>query len=123
MSESEQRDQIERCRNAAHNLVANAVKIIASEGRKAIVGNLLQVTRKDTIKAVCEFAKTDEMRHELFDAQGSIVLLVVADAEPFKGERAPAEAIPDQSDLLRNAEDLKKSDGKVQAIRTVEFED
>jgi len=69
------------------------------------------VTRKDSIKAICEFSKIDALRHELFDAQGSAVLLVVADSEPFTGEKAPAEPMPNQGDLISNAEKLK--DNKV----------
>lgn len=103
MTEEEQAGVIHSCTAAAEHLVRQIVVLIASQGRKAIVGNLLQVTRKDSIKAQVEFAKTDELRHELFDAQGSAVLLVVADAEPFTGERAPAEPDPNQTELMEAA--------------------
>lgn len=116
MTEDEQSDQIHAAKEAAENLVRNACKIIAAEGRKTIVGNLLQVTQKDNIKAVIEFAKTDEMRHELFDAQGMAVLLVVAGSETFTGEREPAEPTPDQGDLIDNAEKLKNG-GKVTRLK------
>lgn len=110
MSEDEQREQINTCKNAAENLVSNTVKLIAAEGRKVIVGQFTQLTQKDVIKTVIEFSKSDELRHELFDAQGQAVLLVIAGTEPFTGERAPAEPIPAQSDLIANAEKLKKDD-------------
>lgn len=103
MSEDDQADVIHQATEAAERLVQQVVVLIASQGRKAIVGNLLQVTRKDSIKAVCEFAKTDELRHDLFDAQGSAVLLVVADARPFTGEQNPANPDPDQGDMMEAA--------------------
>jgi hypothetical protein len=59
-----------------------------------------QVAVKDGIKAQLELSKSDPMRHHLIDAQGMDVLLVVADAEPFIGERAPVTVTPDQPDLL-----------------------
>lgn len=99
MSEDQQNDLIHECQEAALHLIKQVVVLVASEGRKAIVGNLLQVTRKDTIKAVVEFAKTDALRHELFDAQGTAVLLVVADPSAFIGQKADAAGNPDQADL------------------------
>lgn len=105
MTENEQSDVIHAATEASLNLVKRVVVLVASEGRKAIVGNLLQVTRKDTIKAVVEFAKTDQLRHELFDAQGTAVLLVVADTSAFIGEKGEAKANPDQAALDINEED------------------
>lgn len=100
LSEDEQRAEIISSKEAAENLVKKAVAIIASEGRKVIVGHLQQVTVKDEIKAVICIPKTDSCRHELIDSAGQAVLIVVADAEPFVGEQAPAEPMPQQGDLL-----------------------
>lgn len=115
MSEDDQRDQIYACKSAAEHLVRTVVQVIAAAGRKVIVGQLVKVNVKDKIQAQVDFSKLDEQRHELFDSVGTPVLLVVADAEQFTGERAPAEPIPDQQDMLSEAEKL--SNGKVARIK------
>lgn len=112
MTEDEQREQIISAKEAANHLVREAVKIIASEGRKVIAATLDKVTVKDGIKAEISLAKTDELRHELIDSQGQAVLVVVAGVEEFQGERAPADPMPNQVDMLANAESLKNSNVK-----------
>ena len=119
MTEQEQRDQIMAAKEAAVRLVRKTAELIAAEGRKAMVGQLVKVQIKDKIQCQIDFAKTDECRHELFDSQGLSVLLVVADAQPFIGERGPAEASPDQGDLIKNAEKLK-GESKVTPLHTKE---
>lgn len=110
MTEDEQSDQIHAAKDAAEHLVRQVVTLIASEGRKSLVGNLVKVQIKDAIQCQVNFSKSDELRHELFDAQGQAVLLVVASAEPFTGQRAPAEPTPAQGDLIAEAEKLKNDD-------------
>lgn len=117
MTEDEQRDQITAAKDAAERLVREIAKLIAAEGKKAMVGTVDSITVKDGIKAVIKLSKADECRHELMDAQGQTVMLVVADAEPFTGERGPAEPDPDQGNLISKAEKLKKDGGKVTSLR------
>ena len=117
MSEDEQADQIHAAKDAAEHLVQQVCHIIASNGRKAVVGELRQVTQKDNIKCVIEFSKVDEQRHAIWDAQGQTVLLVVAGADAFTGERGPAEPMPDQGSLLDKAEKLKKRSDKVTPLK------
>ena len=117
MTEKEQSDQIHAARDAAERLVKKAVEIIASEGRKALVGQLVKVNIKDRLQCQVDFSKMDEQRHELIDSTGMPVLLVVADSAQFTGERAPAEPTRDQGDMLEKAETLKKSGGKVSPFK------
>lgn len=93
MSEQEQRDMIYSVEEAAVDLIRRAVRIIAAEGRMAITAQLEQVTVKDGIKAVVTLSKHDPFRHELVDAQGKDVLIVVADASSHMGQQD--EARPD----------------------------
>lgn len=116
-NEDEQSDEIHRARDLAENLVRKACAIIASGGKKAIMGTVIKITVKDKIQAWLDFSKADEQRHDLMDAQGMLISLVLADAEPFKGERAPAEPTPDQGSLIDNAQKLKDKKGKVTALR------
>lgn len=99
MSESEQQAVVSSVTANANHLVREAVKIVAGEGRKAMIGTLESVTIKDGIKATLKLSKTAPERHDLIDCQGAQVMLVVAEVEPFQGERAPAEIDPDQADL------------------------
>lgn len=93
MSEAEQADLIAQAEMAAGDMVRRAVRMIAAEGRKVIVAQLEQVTVKDGIKAVVTLSKHDACRHDLVDAQGKDVLIVVADAGDYMG--AKGEAVPD----------------------------
>lgn len=113
MTEDEQGDQILAAKTAAERLVKTACEIIAAGGKKSMIGKLIKVQVKDKIQTQIDFAKETEQRHELFDAAGLTVSVVLADAAPYVGERAPAEPTPNQGSLLDNAEKLKKADDKV----------
>lgn len=117
MTEDEQSDQIHAAKDAAETIVRRACEIIASGGKKAMIGTLESVTVKDGVKAVVKLSKTDEQRHSLIDAQGHAVSVIFADAAPYTGERAPAEPTPTQGTLLDNAEKLKGADDKVTSIK------
>lgn len=107
----EQSDIIAHATKVATNLVERAVNLIAAEGRKAMVGQLMKIQLKDGIQCQVNFSKQDEMRHELFDAQGMAVMLVIADASAFVGEAAPAKADADQAVIpLRLAKDGEESE-------------
>ena len=117
MSEDEQSDQIHAAKEAAETVVRRACEIIASGGKKSMIGTLIKIAVKDKIQVQVDFSKQDEQRHDLIDAQGHTVSVVLADAEPFTGERAPAEATPNQGTLLEKAEKLKGEKGKVTPLR------
>ena len=82
-----------------------------------MVGKLIKVLVKDNIQVQINFSKEDEQRHNLFDAAGMTVSVVLADAAPYTGERAPAEPEPSQGSLLDKAEKLKKKDEKVTTLK------
>lgn len=117
MSEDEQSDQIHAAKSAAESLVKKACQIIAANGKKALNGKLVKISIKDKIQCQVDFNTDDEQRHALFDARGLSVSIVLADAEPFTGERGPAEPTPNQGDLLSKAEKLKESDSKVTTLK------
>lgn len=87
--EADQADIIDRVTRLSESIVARAVGIIAAGGRKTIHAKLNKITIKDGIKAEIELNKTDEQCHTLFDSQGAMVMIVIADPEPFTAERAP----------------------------------
>lgn len=98
-SEADQRDTIAQVEAACSRVVRPAIEAIAAQGRRAIRAHLESVTIKDGVKAVISLSKADEQRHALYDAQGFNVLIVVADADEFTGEREPADVRPDWPDL------------------------
>lgn len=95
-SEADQRETASRIERAAHDWARKAVELLAAGGKRTIRATIEQVVVKDGIKAVLTMSKFDELRHNLIDAQGSAVLIVVADSEAFEGERAPVDIKPDQ---------------------------
>lgn len=99
-SETDQRETVHQVEAQCRDLVSKAVDIMAAHGRRTVKATLEQITVKDGIKAVLTLSKFDPNRHNLIDAQGTTVLIVVADPETFTGERGEVAITPDQSTLL-----------------------
>lgn len=108
--EAEQAAVIDQVNRMSLSIVQRVVEIVAAGGRRTIRAQLNKITIKDGIKAEIELSKSDEQRHELCDSQGSMVLIVMADAEAFEGERAAVRITPSQGDLVDNAENNKTAD-------------
>lgn len=89
LSESKQDQVIYRVECMSRRVVGKAVEIIAADARPSIAAVVESVTVKDGIKAVLTVSRTSSQRHELVDAQGSAVMIVIADAEPYTGGEKP----------------------------------
>lgn len=98
-SEADQHDTVHRVEAFARDVVTKAVEIIASHGRMVINAYIEKAEVKDGIKAVVTLGRSDKHRHNLLDAVGTRVMIVLADADQFAGEQAPVEIKPDQSEL------------------------
>lgn len=99
LTEDQQRTVIREAQYATRSLVEEVVRKVAAEDRQTIVADLKKVTRDaDKIVGQLECAKHSEYRHNLVDAVGSQVLIVVADPEQYMGGDMP-EPDPDQPDL------------------------
>jgi ribosome modulation factor len=81
LSQKKQDDIIDRLRARVQSNIAMAVHTLASAGRTVVAGDLDQITIKDGVKAVIKFSAAAPSLHELYDAQGKAVLVVVASAE------------------------------------------
>lgn len=99
LSQRQQEDVIRRITERCEHLVDQVVNIIAADGRQVITSTLEQITAKDGIKAVCVLGRHDPNRHELLDAVGKAVLIVVADSEAYQGGELP-KGEADQRELL-----------------------
>jgi hypothetical protein len=85
LPETKQNDIIDRLRKRVENGVKMAVHLIASDGRMVVVGDLDKITIKDGAQAVIKIGKSAPSLHELYDAQGKAVLIVVSDAGEHTG--------------------------------------
>lgn len=99
LTEDEQRTLAADVQERCEYVVAKAVNLLAADGRPVIEGHLESVTVKDGFKAVITMSKEHALRHSLVDAQGFAVLVVVTDADQYKGEKAPVEIDPNQRAL------------------------
>jgi ribosome modulation factor len=81
LSKAKQDDIIDRLRNRVTSNVAMAVHTLASAGRTVVSGDLDQITIKDGVKAVIKFGANAPSLHELYEASGKAVLVVVASAD------------------------------------------
>ncbi|WP_308170805.1 cell division protein FtsK [Ralstonia syzygii] len=85
LSQAKQDDIIDRLRKRVDANVKMAVHLIASEGRTVVAGDLDQITIKDGVKAVVKFSSAAPNLHELYDASGKAVLMVVANPAQHSG--------------------------------------
>lgn len=99
-NEAAQQELIDQVTRMAESIVTRTVKIVAAGGRRTIQAHLKKITVTDSIKVEIELSKMDQQRHDLIDATGASVLIVVADAEIYEGERAPVTAKPDQKPMF-----------------------
>ncbi|MFJ2456389.1 cell division protein FtsK [Pseudomonas protegens] len=109
LNERKQEDIIERLSARVHAAVTLAVHMIASSERVTVVGKLESVTTKSTIKAVLEVDADAPGRHELSDARGKLLLLVIAGSDDHMGNLKATKADPDQ-----NAMDLNDGDDSME---------
>jgi len=103
MPEEQQQDLIYRAQQRVQENIRVAVEIIASANRPTIVATVESVTVKEAIKAVVTLPKSDAQRHNLFDAAGQTVLLIVAGASEFYG--GTDQVVPDPNQPALNGFD------------------
>lgn len=89
----DQEIKLNSMRLAIEEAVKGAVYVIASGHRSYLKAGVESVTFKDGVKAVLTLLKTADA-HDLADAEGSQVLIVITDAEKFLqgGEKIKAQA-------------------------------
>jgi hypothetical protein len=90
LSESQQSYVAQRIEDRCRETVNTAVTLIAGRDFAAIPATLKECKIKDGIEAKVVLSRYDENRHELLDASGSEILIILADAKAFLGARAPA---------------------------------
>lgn len=96
LSQGKQDDIIERLRKRVDNAVKMAVHILAADGRTVVAGDLDQITIKDGVKAVVKFGANAANLHEMYEASGKAVLVVVANHTDYTGGMDEVSGEPDQ---------------------------
>jgi len=99
MPESEQRDVAGSLEFAAETFVRDALAQMMSVDLPSIRATLEQVTIKDGIKAVLTIPQQAEHRHALSDATGSVVMIVIGNADEFDRIHRTVKTDPDQPDM------------------------
>lgn len=100
MPEQEQEDIIERLERQVKSAVQEAVHLISSRGFVRIPATLDSLTVKDGLKAQLSLGRTEQHRHALLDAQGSVVTVVLANASEFVEKPHGIKSDPQQPDLI-----------------------
>lgn len=98
LPEKDQQKVIDRMTDKVTDAVRQVVKIIAADGRPHLVADVESVTFKDGIKCQLLIAKQSADRHELADATGTMVLIVLPHIERHLGGEPPV-ADKDQPEL------------------------
>lgn len=112
LPKTRQDDVIDRMRERVQANVQMAVHLIASEGRTVVAGDLDQITIKDGVKAVVKFGSHAPNLHELYEASGKAVLVVVANPAQHTGGMDAVTGEADQRAMDLGQEYDPNGDGK-----------
>ena len=112
IAKAKQDDVIDRLRNRVETNVKMAVHLISAEGRTVVAGDLDQITIKDGVKAVVKFGVNAANLHELYEASGKAVLVVVANPAQHTGGMEKVEGESDQRAMDLGHEYDPHGDGK-----------
>lgn len=96
IGERQQKFYAERVEHICEAVVARAVRLIAAHDFPVISATLKEAKIKDGIEAKVGLGRYDDNRHLLFDAQGSKILVVLADPAAFHGARGAAKIDADE---------------------------
>lgn len=103
-SQDEQRDIAAACEHIAKELVRKVIEAIASDGRTSIRALLVSYGEKDGIEVKLKVKTFDDDEAlaavvGLHQAQGKHVMITVASADPYAGDRREAQTEPDAPEL------------------------
>jgi hypothetical protein len=116
-SEKNQQIALAKMEEVIEQQVRRAVMVIATERNPRLSATVESVTFKDGIKAVLTLDKHSEGRHDLADAEGTTVLIVMANPEQFTGGMEKTGAAPDQNALnLESQPEIRREDDGTYAI-------
>jgi hypothetical protein len=96
---AEQRSIAQQIEHLCHELVVNMVDAIAADGHPVVRGTLIKVSAQHRLQLQVDVNKDADGRLNILDGIGATVMLRIADAKKYIGERAPVRIDADQPDL------------------------
>ncbi|WP_157128487.1 DNA translocase FtsK [Cupriavidus sp. USMAA2-4] len=100
LSQKKQDDILDRLRSRVDASVKMAAHLIAANGRTVVQGDLDKITIKDGAQVLIKFGKSVSALHELAEAQGQAVLLVLSgDGSQYTGGMDEVRGESDQRGL------------------------
>ena len=103
ISESQQKEVLDRVERQCSLAISKAVQIIASYDRPHMRATLKNVTFEGGIKCKLELPSNAENRDLLADASGGVVTLVITETDSYLGKSTAPTAEADQRDMHFNA--------------------
>lgn len=103
MTEEQQNDAIGSAREDAHRFIGRAMHALYAGDVPAIAASLGTVSFGDSIGAKISVAKRDPARHELADASGQAVVVLIVDPSKFMAGVEEIRAASRQGDLFTEA--------------------
>jgi hypothetical protein len=103
LSEAEQEKVLHRLDAAAADITTRSLELFATSGIARVCCTLESITVKDGIKGVISLSRHDVQRHDLMDAQGQTIWVVLANPEQFADAPHGLKADADQKALDLNA--------------------
>jgi hypothetical protein len=119
MSESKQKQAIERIQNSVKYAVAGAVNTIVTGGHTALAGTIESIAKKDKIKptVIIDRNNNSDAMHDFYLADsGAACQILLSSAEQYLGGMDLVEADPDQGQLFRNGDSVLPDDTFLWAI-------
>lgn len=100
LSSAQQHEIIERLRKRTRHLITEGLNVLFRGAYPAVGAQLDSITIKNGISVKATIPKGSRAWHELADAQGQQILLVVADPELYAARMDEIKAAADQGDLF-----------------------
>lgn len=99
MPQQMQEEMIDRIDQNVSNVIKNAVNAMVAHQFPLVTGELDSVTVKDEIKAVVKISKHSEGLHDVIDAVGASIRMIVVDTDDFETGEGKIEADLNQRPL------------------------
>jgi len=123
LGEIEQGEYLARVELQCRNTVRQAIRLICAQDRVVIPATVNKVVFKDGVKAELELTPGAPGRHDLADAEGQIVHILIVDTTALDSSEGKPKPEKDQRDLPLDAEDVDPPEFEEVASTQVAIED
>lgn len=103
LPEESQNESIDRLRQVVHDLVGQVLALVLMRSYPVCVATVSGVRFKKGIHVTLSVDKHAQSRHELADAEGKSVLVLMADPDALRDDLAAVRAEAEQGDLFKGS--------------------